>query len=183
MRNKILLFVLGVLLPIAVLLLESLTGVCKQAFFNPIPTPIHCTLVAAVPLGNLFLLFRTENASYRPAVFDVLVAAIVLAISSVYTFFFVPLMPMAGMAIIMGFCSVMQPQMLVGLLGLCPLVPATSLVVAGILTRRILRARAKMKSASWFDALCSNGGLCTLYCFLLGIVWSVAPCNASFRLF
>ncbi|MCA9802314.1 MAG: hypothetical protein KC777_10020 [Cyanobacteria bacterium HKST-UBA02] len=183
MRNKIILFALGVLLPIAVLLIEAFTGVCKQSFFSPIPTPLHSALVATVPLGNLFLLLRTGNASYRPAPFDLLVAAIVLAISSVYSFLFLPLMPIAGMGMIMSIVSVFNPDMLVGLLGLCPLVPATSLAVAGILTRRILRARAQMKSASWFDALCSNGGLCTLYCFLLGIIWSVAPCNASYRLF
>lgn len=182
MRNKILLFTFGVLLPVAVLVLESLTGVCKQAFWSPIPTPLHIAVVAAVPTGNLFLFLRTSNLSYRPAAFDVLVAAIVLAIASVYSFLFLPLMPIAGIGILMGITNFLRPEMLVMLYGICPLVPAGSLVAAGIFTRRILRAREEMKSVGWLDAVWSSGGLCTLYCFLVGIVWSVIPGN-SFKLF
>ncbi|MGD9683575.1 MAG: hypothetical protein AB7W16_20610 [Candidatus Obscuribacterales bacterium] len=150
----------GVLLPVAALIVESLTGICAMSFFSPIPSGIHSLLIAVVPAGNLILLLRTSSPEYKPAPYDVIIAATVLAICSVYSIAFIPLVPIALIAIIwLG-------------LGLCPLSPMTSLVVAGFLTRRVLRAQANTKNSGLLSAVWSTGGLCSLYCFITGILWS-----------
>lgn len=82
----------GVFIPMVALLVESSTGICKQMFFDPIPTALHIALVAVVPLGNLVLLVRTYPADYKPSFIDILIATVVLSICSVYALSFLPIL-------------------------------------------------------------------------------------------
>lgn len=117
----------GVLLPAFVLLFEAMTHVCAAISFDPIPTVWHVALVALVPVANAVVLAAlwSGNLAHTRSLGWLNGAAI-------------------GVALVYAInCSVLAPVMLVGMivcgLGIVPLAPALSLVVAVVLRRRLRR--------------------------------------------
>lgn len=116
----------GVLLPAVTLAVEMATHLCGSAAFDPVPTPLHAALIACVPLGNL-LLWRAlrrggpvgESGPHR------IVNGFVMGVSGFYALLFLPLTPVAAVMVIwFG-------------LGLLPLGPLLSFLVAVVLWRRL----------------------------------------------
>src|SRR5215471_11031598 len=54
-------FLVGVVWPAAVILLELATRMCAEAFFDPMPTLWHALAVAFVPASNLLLWLRLRR--------------------------------------------------------------------------------------------------------------------------
>ncbi len=116
----------GVILPAISIAVETTTHICAEDFFDPIPTLWHVLLVVFVPLAHLqaWLAIRKGHTS-RGALLG-LTNAVAIGIALFYTIVYVPLMPLAAIAIIFAG------------LGLLPLAPLCALL-SGIILRRQLR--------------------------------------------
>jgi hypothetical protein len=124
--GTVMIVLFGILLPAVALCIEFGTGMCAEAFFDPIPTPWHILLVAFVPLANLLALVGSGCNWMKGRAPLLWANGIAMGISAVYVMVFLPITPMAVLAIIfMG-------------MGLLPLAPFSSLLCAIALRRRIL---------------------------------------------
>ncbi|MEO5915940.1 MAG: PEP-CTERM sorting domain-containing protein [Luteolibacter sp.] len=97
MKGGFLRWTCGVVLPVAVLLLELFTSFCGAVFFSPIPTWWHAVLVATVPLVNAWLLCggRGTGEKTRGAA-----AGFALVTAVFYAVLFLPLLPLSLIALI-----------------------------------------------------------------------------------
>jgi hypothetical protein len=107
---------MGVLLPLVTLGVELTTRMCTDALFDPLPTMFHIFLVALVPLAN-FLVWRAlrlSDVSPRLALLN----GAAIGIAVFYSVVFLPLIPIAAVAVVyFG-------------LGLLPLTPLVSLIAS-----------------------------------------------------
>lgn len=124
-RGAMILFA-GVILPAISIAVETTTHICAEDFFDPIPTLWHVLLVIFVPLAHLqaWLAIRKGHTS-RGALLG-LTNAVAIGIAIFYTIVYIPLLPLAAIALIFAG------------LGLLPLAPLSALV-SGIILRRQLR--------------------------------------------
>jgi hypothetical protein len=131
-KGGVLLLLFGILLPVATLVMEFLTGMCAGEFFDPIPSFWHVLLVALVPVANLlvWLALQRNDARYRDWLGWANGAAIGVAIF--YSLIFAPLM-LPGLigVIFFGF-------------GLLPLSPCLSLVAALFLRKKLQQLGANV---------------------------------------
>jgi hypothetical protein len=122
-----LILIFGVLLPVATLGIELMTGMCASSLFDPMPTLAHAALVACVPLASLLGLLGSHlgwNQWRRSLLFA---NGVALGIAAVYSLAFVPIMPIAVIAVaFMG-------------LGMLPLSPLCSLLATIGLRVRLVR--------------------------------------------
>ena len=98
----------GIVLPIITLFVELTTRICTFAFFDPIPTFWHIILLAIVPLSILFSLSSIANGKTERFKMLGYLNALAIGIATIYTLFFIPLLPISVMAILafgLGFCS------------------------------------------------------------------------------
>lgn len=123
--GTVLIVLFGIILPAVTLAVELATGMCAEAFLDPIPTVGHVILVALVPLVNLLALLCPMREWTKWRVPLLWANGIVMGITLVYSLVFVVLMPMAAFAII--FFGI----------GLLPLAPFFSLLCAIVLRRRL----------------------------------------------
>lgn len=119
--------IFGVVLPVVTLFVELAWAWCAQALFDPLPTMFHVAMIAIVPVANLLVLL-VRNGRYRASAGKVLfLNGIAIGVSAFYTILFIPVMPIAAVAIIWG-------------IGLLPLAPLLSLIAAIMCRRAIPRA-------------------------------------------
>lgn len=158
-KTDSLILVFGIFIPFLTLLVEGFLGICRMAFFNPIPTPLHTLMVLSVPVINFFVLNRTRRADFQPGKLDFLLICSVIATSAVYTLAMLPVMP-AGLACIFWFG-----------VGLCAFAPLFSLISGLLLLRRLFHMSAS--STNWSkQSVFSAGGLCIMFCTIAGVLWS-----------
>jgi hypothetical protein len=122
----VLIVLFGILLPFVTLAIELRTGMCAGALGDPIPTIGHVLLVAFVPLANLAALvggLRGWTKWRGPLLWS---NGAALGIAAAYTLVFLPLAPVAIIAI----CAMGM--------GLLPLSPLCSLLAAIPLRMRLL---------------------------------------------
>ena len=136
--SKVLFLIFGVLLPGATIAIEAATGFCASTFFDPLPSVWHLIIVALVPLINLAVLLAGESGwHYRM----LLVAnGLALGISSFYTLLFLPLLPLALLAV------------LIYGMGLLPLAPLCTLIcgiVSHFRLKKAAQARQSPPGAAW----------------------------------
>ena len=90
---------LGVVYPAAVIAFEIATRWCAQTFFDPMPTFWHTLAIASVPASNLLIwLSLRERYEVDPKRLA-LASGFSIGIASFYTLIFLPLMPLAVIAI------------------------------------------------------------------------------------
>jgi hypothetical protein len=119
--------IMGVLLPIAALVVEAWFGFLKGSLLDPLPTLMHGVLVAIVPLANFFLARALHRGDpVLPPVLNLL-HAFAMGISLLYALLFLPFTPIAPLAIVYYG------------IGLLPLAPLLSLVAAIVARRTIAR--------------------------------------------
>ncbi|URW76191.1 PEP-CTERM sorting domain-containing protein [Sphingomonas donggukensis] len=109
--------VVAVLFPALVIAIEFATGICADAFFDPMPTLGHLLLVAAVP-GVNFLLWRAAGREDGGPAWLLVAGGAGIAIAISYALLFLPMLPFALIAIL-----------LLGI-GLLPFAPLAALVCA-----------------------------------------------------
>jgi hypothetical protein len=119
--------VFGVLFPAAVVVIELVSGMCARSFFDPMPTSWHVLAVCGVPASNLLLFLHLHDHTPWSARWLAFANGGAIAIAAFYTLLFLPLMPLALIAIPFG-------------IGLLPFGPLASLTAA-LLLRRDFRAR------------------------------------------
>jgi hypothetical protein len=87
---------LGVFFPLTVLGIELSDEWCKEVLFDPLPSAVHVFLVALVPAANAAALFRRGA---RFAWVQRALNAAALVVTSVYTLIFLPVTPIALIAV------------------------------------------------------------------------------------
>jgi hypothetical protein len=125
--SSALVLVCGILLPAITLLVEAVTHMCANVFFDPLPTVGHLFAIATVPLANLASLWtlRRREAVRIDAV--IFAQAVAVAVAGVHAVMFIRMTPLAVYGVLyLG-------------LGLLPLSPLLSLV-AGLKALFALRA-------------------------------------------
>ncbi len=119
--------IFGVLVPAATLGIEFFTGMCASAFFDPMPTFWHVAMVAWVPIANAVIcaqLIRGRVDHPRRAGW---INGLAIGIACYYAIVFIPFTPFAVLAVyFFG-------------LGLLPLAPLLSLIVAARLRSALTR--------------------------------------------
>lgn len=106
--------------PAAVIAIELTTGLCAGVFFDPMPTVWHLLLVAFVPVCNVLLWRAVRGASDGTAgqpIWLVVAAGAAVCVAASYTLLFLPMLPMALIAVPFG-------------VGLLPFAPLAGLVFA-----------------------------------------------------
>lgn len=124
------LLTLGVVYPGGVIAFELSTRWCAEIFFDPMPSFWHGLMIAAVPLSNFLLWRQLRSGDFQYSGAVSFLAALAIGVAAVYTLVFLPLTPIAAVAIIYFGA------------GLLPLAPLISLVVAIMLWRRYRAACA-----------------------------------------
>lgn len=110
--------VAGVGLPAFTLGFELVTRAAASDLFDPLPTPLHVLLVALVPLANAGLLWAISRQRLRVHPVLARLHGLAMGLSLLYALLFLPITPLAVIAIaFMG-------------LGLLPLAPLLSLLAA-----------------------------------------------------
>lgn len=118
--------VFGIVLPVVTLFVEMVWAWCAQALFDPLPTLFHAIMISIVPIANLLALL-VRNGHYRASAGKILfLNGIAIGVSAFYTILFIPVMPIAAVAVIWG-------------IGLLPLAPVLSLIAAIMCRRAIPR--------------------------------------------
>ncbi|MEW6282372.1 MAG: VIT domain-containing protein, partial [Candidatus Eremiobacterota bacterium] len=111
----------GLLGPLAVLVIELCTHMCRGAFFDPIPTPAHVFLILLIPGASLLHL-----VGYRGARMQAL-TGVATAVALVYCVFFLPLLPMAVIAVLLFGIGILPMMPLLSLLAMFRLAHAQGL--------------------------------------------------------
>lgn len=130
---KVFIFIFGFLLPFLALTVELTTRMCAGNFFDPLPTNFHALMIALVPLNSILFLYLSKNIDNK---IIQTINGIALSIAGFYTVIFVPILPLAIIAILfMG-------------IGFLPLSPLMSVIVSIILLRYFIKYQKKNISYS-----------------------------------
>lgn len=122
-------FFAGVIMPALSISVEFTAHICAEFFFDPIPTICHLLLVIFVPLAQLQVWFAIRKRAADRLALAGFLNAIVIGISIFYSIVYLPLLPMAMLALLVG-------------LGLLPLAPFLSLIASLIMRRQLKRLAA-----------------------------------------
>ena len=93
-------FFSGVILPVISITIESTSHICKETFFDPIPTMWHLLLVIFVPLIQLHVWFVVRRGVVSLPALTGLLNAVAIGISLFYTIIYIPLLPLAAMTLL-----------------------------------------------------------------------------------
>ena len=118
----------AVILPTISITVEATTHICAENFFDPIPSMWHLMLVVFVPLAQLQVWFAIRRGATERLTLAGFANAVSLGVSIFYSIVYIPLLPLAALALPVG-------------LGLLPLTPFLSLL-AGLVMRRQLKKLA-----------------------------------------
>src|ERR1044071_9517320 len=157
-------FFAGVIMPAISITVEVTTHVCADVFFDPIPTIWHLLFVIFVPLAQLQVWFaiRRRNPEHLALAGFLNVGAI--GISIFYSIVYLPLIPLALLALLFG-------------LGLLPLAPFLSLI-ASLIMRHQLKSVAATAPRRTF-ALKARGLLAGLALTVAAIGMSELPATIT----
>ncbi len=85
--------------PAIVIMIELVTGLCAGAFFDPVPTIGHLVLISLVPVIN-FLLWRAARTDDAAPAWLVFAGGGSIAVAASYSLLFLPILPLAVVAIL-----------------------------------------------------------------------------------
>jgi len=127
--------VFGVIYPAAVIAIELATQMCAESLFDPMPTYWHTLAISLVPAGNLLLWSRIRDGAPVKLAWLAFANGAVMAIAGFYTLLFLPLLPIAVVATLIG-------------IGLLPLAPLASFACA-LKLRAGYRRTHRERASSW----------------------------------
>ncbi|MCA9802640.1 MAG: hypothetical protein KC777_11785 [Cyanobacteria bacterium HKST-UBA02] len=107
-----LVFILGVLLPLAAGLFEFCSHFCAQHFFDPFPSLNHLILFLLIPLSNFLVWLTGHRDMSQHYAFMALSCGMALGVGVMYSLMFLPLM---GLSLLFALA-------VIGLFGLAPLI-------------------------------------------------------------
>ncbi|MGH9903458.1 MAG: VIT domain-containing protein, partial [Pyrinomonadaceae bacterium] len=117
----------GVVLPAVAVGVEVTTRMCAETFFDPIPTLWHVLLAAFVPLVNLQVWREVRRGATERGALLAMANAVAVGVSIFYTVVYLPLLPLAVVALV--FFGI----------GILPMAPLFALISAVVLRRQLLR--------------------------------------------
>src|SRR5882672_11394940 len=126
------LLLFGVFFPAAVIAIELTTKVCAQSLFDPMPTYGHVAAVAFVPACNLLIWIALDQERRWSIRWLAFANGSAIAIATLYALLFLPLLPIAIIAVEAG-------------IGFLPLAPLTAFLSA-LGLRKALARRQRDKS-------------------------------------
>ncbi|HKG61133.1 MAG TPA: VIT domain-containing protein [Pyrinomonadaceae bacterium] len=129
-------FFAGVIVPAISITVEATTHICADTFFNPIPTIWHLLLVIFVPLAQLQVWFAIRRRAADRLALAGFLNAVTIGISIFYAIVYLPLVPLALLALLFG-------------LGLLPLAPFLSLLASLIMRYQLKRVAAAVPRRSF----------------------------------
>lgn len=127
----------GVVLPAVSILVETASHICAETFFDPIPTLWHVIMVVFVPLAHLQVWLAVRKGSTERPVLLGLANAVAIGISAFYSIIYLPLLPLAFVALILAG------------MGLLPMTPFFSLATGIILRRQLRRIAPPSYAVKW----------------------------------
>jgi hypothetical protein len=122
-------FFAGVIMPTISITVEATTHICASVFFDPIPTIWHLLFVIFVPLAQLQVWFAIRRRTPDRLALAGFLNAVSIGISVFYSIVYLPLVPLAMLALLFG-------------LGLLPLAPFLSLIASLIMRHQLKRVGA-----------------------------------------
>jgi hypothetical protein len=140
----------GVILPSISILVETTTHICAENFFDPIPTLWHVLLVVFVPLANLQVWLAVRKGGTERGPLLGAANAVAVGVSLFYTIVYLPLLPLALVALIMAG------------LGLLPMAPVLSLISTLVLRRQLRRIATPQGFTVRASGLAAGVGLALL---------------------
>lgn len=154
-------FFFGIGIPFSAILLELVSRICAETFFDPMPTVWHTVLVCAVPLANLLVWreLRQEDAAYSPWL--AAINGLAVGVSAFYALVFLPLVPFSLIGLIL---------LGLGILGLSPQLAFATSIRGAILLHRLkqsLSGLTEKRQPSFTLSLI--GGLCLSLSVLVGL--------------
>jgi Vault protein inter-alpha-trypsin domain len=129
-------FFAGVIMPAISITVEATTHICADAFFDPIPTIWHLLLVIFVPLAQLQVWFAIRKRDADRLALAGYLNAVTIGISIFYGIVYLPLVPLALLALLFG-------------LGFLPLAPFFSLLASLIMRHQLKRVAATAPQRSF----------------------------------
>lgn len=90
----------GVILPAVTAVVERMSGACAEIFFDPVPTPWHVALILLLSLANLAVFCVLVTRRIRAARWLAVANSAALGISAFYAVLFLPLAPLALVALL-----------------------------------------------------------------------------------
>ncbi len=123
--------ILGVVYPGIVIAIEFVTRFCAETFFDPMPTFLHTLLVLSVPIGNFLVWWHLRQGAAPDSKWIAFTNGTSIAIAGFYTLLFLPLVPIALIAVVIWG------------MGLLPLAPLASLVSTVLLRRAFRKQHAR----------------------------------------
>ena len=122
-------FFAGVIMPTISITVEATTHICASVFFDPIPTIWHLLFVIFIPLAQLQVWFAIRRRTPDRLALAGFLNAVSIGISVFYSIVYLPLVPLALLALLFG-------------LGLLPLTPFLSLIASLIMRHQLKRVAA-----------------------------------------
>jgi hypothetical protein len=115
----------ALVLPSVAILIEITSGICAKMFFDPLPTVWHKVLVITVPLANLLVIHGLwwNDAEYHWRLG--LANGLAVAVSTFYTIIYLPVTPIAVVALLFAG------------LGVLALAPVLSLIASALCLRQL----------------------------------------------
>jgi hypothetical protein len=129
-------FFAGVIMPALSITVEATTHICAKTFFDPIPTVWHLLLVMFVPLAQFQVWFAIRRRTPDRLALAGFLNAVTIGISIFYAIVYLPLVPLALLALLFG-------------LGMLPLAPFLSLLASLIMRRQLKRVAATAPQRSF----------------------------------
>jgi Vault protein inter-alpha-trypsin domain len=157
-------FFAGVIMPAISITVEVTTHVCADVFFDPIPTIWHLLFVIFVPLAQLQVWFAIRRRNPDGLALAGFLNAVTIGISIFYSIVYLPLIPLALLALLFG-------------LGLLPLTPFLSLLASLIMRHQLKRVAATVPRRSF--ALKARGLLAGLALTALVIGMAELPATIT----
>ena len=158
----------GTILPVLTIAVEFAFRLCANAFFDPMPTRWHVLGVGLVPAANLVVWLALSRSPPRTRKHTAFAAGVAIGVAGFYTFVFLPLTPLAFLALLVG-------------VGIFALAPLAALIAAIRLRAHQLKADPVHRhgGAFWGGML---AGLALLVAVdipaaatRLGIQWAMGP--------
>lgn len=143
--SRLTLFVcLGLILPVAAIVMELICHLSAMFYFDPVPSPLHILLLATVPLANLWLLYVLGFGKLAQVNKLLWLNSVAMGIALIYTMVYARLFLLSLLGLVfMG----------IGLLPLAPLLALGTLIWGRRLLARTVARQQGGRLPGWWRGM------------------------------